>query len=108
MYDFSEKKYDIFILRIPAYFSAFMIFIILRKSIVIRPETNEKYTLKGPSLLSPIHIILNCIQITWHYFQSQFSVMLLFKANLILAKLKTSSHLLLLLFFYFGSQLAKV
>ena len=58
--------------------------LILSKLIVIGPETNYKIDPKRhyPHNTNSHLIILNCVQITLHYFQCQISAMPLVRATL--------------------------
>ena len=70
-----KRKYDFFILRLPAESAS-----IFALAIVIRSETNEKTDLEGLCPQNTISSLSHCIipnetQITLHFFQGRISTM---------------------------------
>ena len=65
---------------------------------MIGPETNGKMDLKGhyPPNTNSHCIILNCVQITLNYFQCRISAILLVRADLFFAIIKTETCMLTL------------
>ena len=89
MLDFSRKKYDMFILRLPLV-KCIYVCIIHRKNIVIELKTNEKMNPEEhyPQNSKPHSIISYSIKITLHYFQCRISALRFFRSDLSLAILK--------------------